>query len=235
MVKKEIMKTVGIIGGLGPETTAKFYLEVLSSCFKTNKINRPPMLIFNVPMHFDLEKEIIVEAKGKNRLLPFLIDAARSLEKGGADFIVIPCNTAHIFIEEVRQSVKIPVLSIVDESIKFLASEKVRKTGILATNQTIRSKLFNEKCSIDGIEICFPKKSHQIAVANIISKIINGRETFKDRGRLHKIVDCFENIDCLLLACTDLQLLIKNHNKIRIFDTMKILAETTAREILKEN
>src|SRR3989344_5390819 len=89
------MKTVGIIGGLGPETTAKFYLEVLSSCFKTNKLNRPPMIVFNVPMRFDLEREIIVEAKGKNRLLPFLLDAAKHLEKGGADFIVIPCNTAH--------------------------------------------------------------------------------------------------------------------------------------------
>mgnify|MGYP001590500511 CR=1 FL=1 len=131
------MKTVGIIGGLGPETTAKFYLEVLSSCFKSHNLGRPPMLIFNVPMSFKLEKEIITASEKKDFFVPFLTNAAIRLEKSGVDFIVIPCNTAHVFIDQVRKLVNIPVLSIVEESVSFLRDRGMDSIGLLATTQTI--------------------------------------------------------------------------------------------------
>ncbi len=118
------MKTVGIIGGLGPSTTAEFYLEVIFACQKENKTNRPPALIWNVPISYKIEREAIVESRGKERLVPFLIDAAKRLEKGGADFLVMPCNSLHTFIGEIRRSVKIPVLSIVEETAKFLKKRK---------------------------------------------------------------------------------------------------------------
>ena len=107
------MKTVGIIGGLGPETTSEFYLELIFSCQKFNKVNRTPILIYIVPLPYDIEEDAIARSKGEERCVPFILDAAKSLERAGADFLVMPCNSLHTFIKEIRSAVKIPVFSIV--------------------------------------------------------------------------------------------------------------------------
>src|ERR1035437_4647917 len=135
------IKTLGIIGGLGPETTARFYMEVVFACSKISG-RRPQILISNVAVPLSVEKELITEAKNMKNILPFLLNAARQLEKGGADFIVIPCNTVHIFIEEIRASVNIPVLSIIEETSNFLRKGKVKEVGVFATTATIKNKLF---------------------------------------------------------------------------------------------
>src|SRR3989338_4094567 len=127
------MRTVGIIGGMGPETTARFYLEVIFKCYKKNKRQRPPILLWNTPLEYRIEEDLIKHAKGSERYVPYLIEAAKNLEKGGADFLVIPCNSVHIFIEKIRNEVKIPVLSIVEETEKFLRKKKSKQIGLLAT------------------------------------------------------------------------------------------------------
>lgn len=229
------MKTVGIIGGLGPETTAKFYLEVLSSCFKSHNLGRPPMLIFNVPMSFKLEEEIITASEKTDFFVPFLTDAAIRLEKSGVDFIVIPCNTAHVFIDQIRKSVNIPVLSIVEESVKFLMNQGIDRIGLLATTQTVESKLFDGECRENGMKINKPNQRNQLKIASIIKNIVKSDHSLNDQKKLLRIIDDFDDIDCVLLACTDLQLLIQKHEKLRVFDTMKILADATVKEILNEN
>ena len=94
------MKTVGIIGGLGPETTSEFYLEIIFSCYQKNKISRPPIIIWNVPLEYKIEEDLITKATGEERYIPYLIDATKRLESGGADFLVMPCNSLHIFIQK---------------------------------------------------------------------------------------------------------------------------------------
>ena len=74
--------------------------------------------------------------------LPFLIKEAKRLEEAGADFIVMPCNSLHVFIKEIRGSVKVPVLSIVEETIKFLKKNNFKTVGIVSTSATIENKLY---------------------------------------------------------------------------------------------
>lgn len=224
------MKTVGIIGGLGPETTAKFYMQIISLCQKRNKVSRPSILISNVPMPFALEEKFIKHGKSKKEFLSLLINSARQLEKGGADFIVIPCNTAHVFINEIRTSVNIPVLSIVDETTNILNKKGVKKIGLLSTPATIKNKLFDKK-----LGVVLPNKTEQKQMGVIINNLINNHKTLKDKQELFRIADAVsEKSDAILLACTDLQLLIPENkrNKIEIFDTMKILADATTRKLL---
>ena len=120
------MKSVGIIGGLGPETTAKFYLELISSCQIYNKKAYPRILISSVALPYKIEKEAMVENKNIRKCLPFLLSEAKSLEKAGADFLVMPCNSLHVFIEDIRKTVNIPVLSILEE----FKNEKIDKNLI---------------------------------------------------------------------------------------------------------
>lgn len=225
------MKIVGIIGGLGPETTARFYVEVVFACSKING-QRPQILISNVAVPLKIEKEIITEAKNEENILPFLVDATRQLEKGGADFIVIPCNTVHIFIEEIRKSVKIPVLSVVEETSMFLRKEKIKEVGLLATTATIRSKLFDENLKRGGIKIKTPDDSSQLKMNVIINRLINNQHNEKDKREILKIINELK-VKNVVLGCTDLQILNPKRNGVKIFDTMDLLAKATIREQLQ--
>lgn len=229
------MKAVGIIGGLGPETTANFYLEVVFSSFEKNKESRPPMLIWNVPLPYKIEEDLITKAIEEERYVPYLVDAAKRLEAGGADFIVIPCNSVHIFIEEVRKAISVPVLSIIEETVQFLKENQITEIGILATSATIRKKLYDYKLKENGITPHAPKDEDQSRMGSIINHLVHSKHNENDKKELLQIIDNLSSngLKTIILACTDLQLLVPVYADVKIYDTMEILAQATVREILK--
>jgi aspartate racemase len=229
------MKTVGIIGGLGPETTSEFYLDLIFSCQKKNKINRPPIIISSVPIPYQFEDETISKNVGIEKFLPFLIEEAQRLEKSGADFIVMPCNSLHIFINDIRNSVKIPVLSIIEETVDFLRNNKFRKVGIVSTSATIKNKLYENAFEQNQIAYEMPDDFQQAKMGKIIHNLVIGQQNNKDREELINIIDNFKTkeVDCIILACTDLQLLIPKSHSLKIFDTMKIFVDSTVKKILE--
>lgn len=229
------MKTVGIIGGLGPETTSEFYLEIIFGCYQKNKKTRPPILIWNVPLAYRIEEDLLKKAAGEERYLPYLVDAARRLEKGGAEFLVMPCNSLHIFIEDIRRSVRIPVLSIVEETARFLREKGISKVGILATSTLLNSKLYEGALKKEGIEQIVPDEFHQAIIGNVIHNIVVHRYANKDRQELLRIIDTFNDGGTkeVILACTDLQLLVPEHPRLHINDTMKIFAQATVEYMLR--
>jgi len=229
------MKTVGIIGGLGPETTSEFYLDLIFSCQKKDRTHRPSILIASIPLPYQIEEDLIMNNKGSERYIPFLITEAKRLEKAGANFIVMPCNSLHVFIEEIRKAVKIPVLSIIEETVKFLKKNKFKKVGIVSTSATIQNKLYETAFEGAGITYVTPDEFQQAKMGKFILNLVNGMQNNKDREELIKIISNFKNkdIDCVVLACTDLQLLIPKHPTLKIFDTMKIFVDTTVDKLLK--
>lgn len=228
------MKTVGIIGGLGPETTAEFYLDIVFSCQKKNQEHRPGIIISSVPLPYELEQDAIEKNIGIERIGEFLVREAQRLEKAGADFIVMPCNSLHIFIEDIRTAVDVPLLSIVEETVKFMKTEGFTKVGIVSTSATIQNKLYETAFAQNEIEYLMPNDFQQAKMGKIIFNLVNGRQENKDRDELLSIIDSFsrKQVECVALACTDLQLLIPKHPSLKIFDTLKILADATVREML---
>jgi len=228
------MRTVGVIGGLGPETTAEFYLDVVFSCQNKDRTARPGILISSVPLPFAIEEDLIVRNVGQNRYIPYLVAEARRLEKAGADFIVMPCNSLHVFISDIRKSVKTPVLSIVEETVRFLKTNGFTKVGIVSTSATIRNKLYETAFAENGIAFSSPDEYEQEKMGKFIHNLVIGQQNNKDREELVRIIGGFEEkaVDCVVLACTDLQLLIPKHPSLKIFDTMKILADATVEQIL---
>ncbi|MFA6963105.1 MAG: amino acid racemase [Patescibacteria group bacterium] len=228
------MKTIGIIGGLGPETTSEFYLDLIFSCQKKNPASRPAVVIASVPLPYNIEEDLITKNQGSERYIPYLTDEAKRLEKSGVDFIVMPCNSLHIFIEEIRSAVSIPVLSIVEETVKFLKKNKFNRVGIVSTSATIENKLYENSFRENGIDYQTPNDFQQAKMGRIVLNLVNGQQNNKDREELIQIIDDFKtkNVDCVVLACTDLQLLIPKHPTLKIFDTMKIFADASVEEIL---
>ncbi len=228
------MKTVGIIGGVGPETTSEFYLDIIFSCQKKTKEARPGIIIASVPLPYQIEEDLITGNKDKERYIPFLINEAKRLQKAGADFIVMPCNSLHVFIQEIRNAVDIPVLSIIEETVKFLKKNNLNKVGILSTSATIQNKLYETAFEKNNIAYFTPDDFQQAKMGKFIMNLVTGQQNNRDREEFIKIINDFEkkNVDCVALACTDLQLLIPKHPTLKIFNTMKILADATVREIL---
>ncbi|OGG60477.1 hypothetical protein A2765_00050 [Candidatus Kaiserbacteria bacterium RIFCSPHIGHO2_01_FULL_56_24] len=228
------LKTIGVLGGLGPETTTHFYLAIISLCQQKGIAERPPILTWSIPLPYSLEKEFITTGKGIDQYLPFLIEGAKRLEQGGADFIVIPCNSVHILIDEIRKSVRIPVLSIVEETARLLKEEGIQQVGVLATTATVKSHLYDTALKAANITIALPDSNDQVALSDLIQQLARSGKDEQNQNVLPMLMEKFSTqaVSTVILACTDLQLMIKDHPTIKIYDTMQILVEATVRDLV---
>ncbi|MFH0819283.1 MAG: amino acid racemase [Patescibacteria group bacterium] len=228
------MQTVGIIGGLGPETTSEFYLDLIFSCQKKSRISRPSIIIASVPMPYKIEEDVIEKNIGMERICPYLIAEAKRLEKAGSSFIVMPCNSLHVFINEIRTAVNIPVLSIIEETVKYIKKNNYKKIGIVSTSATIKNKLYEAAFFENKIAYETPDDFQQEKLGKFIHHLVIGQQNNRDREELINIINDFENkkVDAVALACTDLQLLIPKHSTLKIFDTMKIFVDAVVEKLL---
>lgn len=231
------MKSVGIIGGLGPETTAQFYLEVIFQCQKQNQTQRPSIVISSVPLPFDIERDLIQSNTGTERYLPFLTAEAKRLETSGVDFLVMPCNSLHVFIDELRESVGIPIISIVEETTRYIKDKDYKNIGLISTAATVANRVYEKQFEQNDLEYRTPDESEARQVNSIIQRLVEGAHLDDDRTYLESIVERLETleVDSVALACTDLQLLLPIKSSVPVFDTMKILAVSTAQTILSSN
>lgn len=230
----KFMKSVGIIGGVGPETTSEFYLKIIFQCQKLNATARPSVVIASVPLLFEIERDLIASNKGAERYIPFLVKEAQRLEKSDVDFIVMPCNSLHVFIDEIRDAVSIPVLSIVEETISYLGTNNMKSIGLISTSATIANRVYEDKLNESGIDFVTPNDLQKAKMDKIIQRLVEGQHLNSDRELVLEVVDDLvkKGIDGVALACTDLQLLLPRSNKVTIFDTMDVLAQATVRNIL---
>ncbi|MBI2076605.1 MAG: aspartate/glutamate racemase family protein [Candidatus Aenigmarchaeota archaeon] len=195
--------TIGVIGGMSPETTSAFYLRLIELSRKY-RCSYPHIIIDSVPLDFSIEDEMIIRAENQKRLLPFLAESVKRLQN--TDLIVIPCNTAHIFFKDLRERSKVPVVSIVEEVTKKIKLCGYRKIGLLATSSTAKSGIY----SYSEIEFLYPEKKDQTRLSEIIVKIVRNNPDKADKEELQRIAQTLrERCDAILLACTDLQAVLK--------------------------
>jgi len=234
---KIIMKTVGIIGGLGPETTSNFYLKIINKCRINDTLSYPPIVIYSLPVPYQLEQDIVKFGKNENQILPLLIDGIQRLEKSGADFCVVPCGTIHIFINELRKSVSIPILSILEETARHIKSLGMVTVGLLATTKTVETNLYQPELQRQGIQLIIPESIEQEKISEIIFNILNGAKTESDKAELLTIIQNLQSKGCkaVILGCTDIPLLIdQKDTSIPLLDTVEILADSSVKAILKD-
>lgn len=228
------MKTLGILGGVGPQTTSKVYLSVIDLIRKRGGEKYPPMVIYNLPFPFIIEDEAIIQGINSEKMIPYLIAGAKILEKSGVDFGILPCNTLHKYIEDIRKAVKFPFLSILEETAQALKERRVKNVGILATKTTIESKIYEVALRGNGINILYPSEDEQNIINNIIIELLGGMKNNLQKEKIESVCNTLhkQGVDVILLACTDLQLIasdIKIH--IPIIDTTDILINASVREI----
>lgn len=229
------MKTVGILGGLGPETTANFYLYIISEAQRKAGSHRPNILIDNLPIPYALEEAALLHGKNIADYLPHLTTHAKKLEEAGADFIVMPCNTLHRFENEIKDAISVPFISIVDVVESYIAQSPDKEVGLIGTGITLEAGFYQSRFKKIGIECLVPNDFQQVRIAKMIHGLVTGKYANNQRQVLINIIEEFaeQGITHSLLACTDLQALIPHHPSMKIVDTMQLLADEVVRQLHK--
>lgn len=226
-----VLKTCGIVGGMGPEATALFYMKVIKQ-FKNTK-GYPPVLIYSVPELFQVANSFLKLNQEGHQLQELVIQGIQMVHNK-VDFCVIPCNTAHIYIKEIREVSKVPVFSIVEETYTHLRMCNRKRVGIVATTATIQSQLYTRPFYENNIIPILPLTCQQVTIAEIIVRIVKGQVKKTDQATLVTIIESLQQrgAECVLLACTDLPILVSQRDtNIPLIDTMDILAQVAANVI----
>jgi len=221
---------IGILGGIGPEATASFYLKVINKCqtrchAKYNS-DFPHIIINSAPLPDGQMWNGFI----KDDVLNFLDKNCKLLENAGSDFIAIPCNSVHHFIKEMRSFVSIPIISIVDETVKKISKDKANRVLLLSTGFTIEKGVYKDAVAKNNIQLILPSKEAQHKVNNITINIESGIRKKSDKDQLLNIIR--ENITThriqgIILGCTELPLLLnQNDAETNIYDTLEILSES---------
>ena len=165
-------KTIGIIGGQGPVSTADFYMRIVKyfqDCFGARYVRDfPPMIIFSVPT-----PDLVESVEDEEMTFSMIAEATKKLERDGADFIVIACNSLQYLNARVQALVKIPIIGIapiVAENIKIKGYKTI---GILATETTIKKRVYNSYLDKNEIKLVEPNEDDQNCVAEVIINIEN--------------------------------------------------------------
>ena len=223
---KKRMKTLGIIGGIGPGTTAKFYLEVIYAWQKQISSGRPPILIDSIPISYFAEEMEIKNGVYIDEMLPLLIASAKKLAKSGADFLAVPCNSAHTFISEIQNAVDIPVKNIIAECISFLKESNILQATILSSLITRNNHLYHSNSKI-GFHVV--SDEDQSVINQIILNLTNGSCLDSSRMQLANIVKKIHTKN-ILIACGELEQIIPRINNYSFHSAMQIYIDSIIKE-----
>lgn len=198
------MKTLGIIGGMGPLATVDLYRRIVLRTKALRDQDHIHVIIdsnTNIP---DRTKAII--ANGEDPTIE-LIKSARMLEAAGADFLIMPCNTAHYFIDVIKESVHIPFVNMLEETVNYTYDKygEYITVGIMATDGTIKSKIYEDYFKKLGIKTVVPDETQEKIMKFIYEVIKSGRY---DEGT-DLFYECVSELkekgaDAFLLGCTEL-------------------------------
>jgi aspartate racemase len=222
-------KTIGILGGMGPSASADLYLRIIKySQQEYNAVqdsDYPPVIIVSLAMSGFDETGIVDGILVKNQL----VDGVKKLEASGADFIIIACNTVHIFYEQMQSAIKIPILNIVEEAKKRILESGFKKVGLFSSESTNRLGLYQNNFKQSEIEIVSADDNQQKLLNNVIENVMGGKQGVEDIKILKDISAEYskQGAEAIVMGCTEIPLAI-NQSQInkKLFDSTQILAES---------
>ena len=218
---------LGVIGGMGPQATNTFYQYIIDRTDARTDQEHLSVLIFSDCAMPDRTAAILGTQAQKDEVYERLLSDARMLESAGCTAIAVPCNTSHYFLDRVQEQISIPIVHMIRETARLLVSQGKKRPGILATDGTIRTGLYQKECAAFGLEAAPPEPAVQRLVMSIIYEEIKrgergSREKFAQIDRALASMGC----DCAILGCTELSVFRSYHSLPPFYvDAMEVLAE----------
>jgi len=223
-------RIIGVLGGMGPEATLDLFQKIIKNTKAVKDQDHLRVFIDSNPKIPDRTPTIL--GSGENPL-PLMIETARNLESAGAHFIVMPCVSAHYFIEELREGITIPVISIIEEVAGEVERRlpAIRQVGLIATTGTIRAGLFQDRLRETGVEVLVPTPEDQ---ENLVMSAIYGESGIKagftsleNKGNILKASNALieKGAQGIIGGCTEVPLVVQQGDmEVPFFDSLNILA-----------
>lgn len=234
---EDTMRTIGVVGGLGPESTVEYYRLLIASYQKRASDKALPSILINsVDVYRGLA---FLDANQPDLLAEYLAEAVRKLALAGADFAIISANTPHLVFDKVQAQSSIPILSIVEAACAEGKAQGVKRMGLLGTRFTMRARFYPDVFSREDIVVVIPKEDE---VEYIHEKYIN--ELLKriclpaTRDTLVRIIQRMkeeDGIEAVLLAGTELPLILTDDTAggVPLLDTTRIHVEAAVNRLLE--
>lgn len=220
-------KTLGILGGMGPEATIDFMKKLLKLTPANKDQDHIRTIVINDPKVPDRTEAIL---HGGQSPLPKIKRNLKILEDSRVDLLVIPCNTAHHWLKEIRNTVDVPVLSLMEETAKYLKDVEVSTMGLLSTTATAKIGLYHDK--LDFIELLTPNDQKEVmnAIKNVkagekgkaIETMLNAAKNLLQRGA-----------EAIIAGCTEVPLVLSSED-VPLVDPVLLLARSSVKIIKGE-
>ena len=229
------MKTLGLIGGLGPETTVEYY-RLLIERYRALTNGSYPSIVIN---SIDLSRLIAWMNAGElDKAADYCSAEIERLHRAGADFAALASNTPHIVFDKLRQRSKVPLISIVEAACEKAQSLGLRTVGLLGTRFTMQANFYQKVFEDVGIKLVTPNEDEQTYIhEKYMNELLNNQFLADTRTQLLAIVDNLktrEGVDAIVLGGTELPLLLRveQHNGVLLLDTSKIHVDVLVRHLV---
>jgi aspartate racemase len=220
------MKTAGIIGGIGPESTIDYYRAIVAEYQRRIGDGSYPALIINC---IDLKKMLDLIGGGRfPEVTGYLAAGIQSLAEAGADFGLLAANTPHVVFDALRSRSPIPLISIVEVTCREARNRGLGRVGLLGTRFTMQGRFYPEVFGKAGMSVIAPAAGEQTFIHDAyMSELVKGIFTPETRGRLVAIVERLaaeEGIDGVILGGTELPLVLRGTDmgKTQVLDTTRL-------------
>jgi aspartate racemase len=216
-------KKVGIIGGMGPEATLNFFKKVIEFTDAKSDQEHVSMVIDN---NTKIQDRSLFILNGGPNPKEELIGTAKKLQNYGAEIIAMPCNTAHFFYEDIKSSIDIPIINMIEETANHILKEKKnKKIVLLSTEGTYKSKIYEKVFEKKNLDLIIPSKNHRKQIMELIYKVKkNEKINYSKVNEILKQIKVSDEI--FLLGCTELPIIFQNQKiSEEYIDTVEILAK----------
>ena len=219
-------KAIGIIGGMGPEASARFYRMLIYHAQKDYSICKnedfPELYLISIPV-----PDFINSQANEEQALKMLVDRLKRMADLPIRFYCIACNTGHLMLDELRTITDAPFISLLEEVPRFISAEGIRELGILASPTTIKTKMYEGPLGSVGVDLVIPDHKDLSLLGDIIIETIAGENLEKNSKEVEKIADRLVSRGAtrILEACTEIPLIFPGNYKVPVFDTLEILAK----------
>ncbi len=218
-------QSIAIIGGMGPEASAYLYNTLIKQSIDLyNAVNNddfPKIILYSIPV-----PDFISSNDKKNEALEMLKESVADLNKLDLLCVCIACNTAHVLIDDLKVSSRIPFVSMIDEVVKEVRKDKIKKVGLLGTPSTISSNMYQDALGAVGIESVIPDKNDLKYLERIIRNIIAGSTNKRDAKILEEVSNRLKKrgANGIILGCTEIPLVFPTKYSLPVYNSVKILS-----------
>lgn len=226
-MKDRNRKIVGVLGGMGPDATVDFMAKVIALTPAGKDQDHVRMIVDHNPKVPNRQHAMLGDGEDPG---PTLAAMAAGLERAGADFLVMPCNTAHAFGELIEAAVSIPLISIIDLTVA--ACVEFDAVGILATDSCLQCRIYQDALASKGIESVLPDHQDTAALMRFITRIKSGTRGAEIAGQVRNLAENLvgKGAQAIIAGCTEIPLVLDGSMlAVPLIASTDVLAQATVK------